>query len=89
MTTRSEVIKGATSDTYTPTKKDDDGQIPEGDSERTRTGEGEDHVHGKTTAAIVVQVRTDNPPKFDKDETGNRSIREDLMLVATNGNGTW
>ena len=73
-----EVIKGATSDTYTPTS-DDMRQFYLRAIASYTDGEGED-TSMATTAAMVV-VRTDNPPKFPKDETGKRSISRGTRLM--------
>ncbi len=67
-----EVIKGATSATYTPTD-DDMGQYLRAIASYT-DGKGKDT--SMATSANVVVVRTDNPPKFPTTEDGKRSILE-------------
>ncbi len=69
-----EVIEGATSASYTPTK-DDDGKYLRAIATYT-DGEGQDMA--MATSANMVQKRTDNPPMFPKMETGKRSIQEGM-----------
>ena len=69
-----EVIKGATSATYTPTD-DDMGQYLRAIASYT-DGNGKDT--SMATTAVVVVVRTDNPPKFPSAEDGKRSIDEGM-----------
>ena len=71
-----EVIKGATSASYTPTKDDISDEFFLRAIASYTDGEGED-TSTATTVAIVV-ARTDNPPTFPKTETGKRSIDEGM-----------
>ena len=69
-----EVIEGAMSATYTPTM-DDAGSYLRAIATYT-DGKGKDTSMKVSTA--VVQIRTDNPPKFPRTESGKRSIDEGM-----------
>ena len=74
MPTGEEVIEGATMATYTPTKDDNDQYLR---AIATYTdGKGKDTA--MFTSVAMVQVRTDNPPKFPDTEDGKRSIAEGM-----------
>ena len=82
-----EVIEGAKSATYTPTAKDD--IVDDGDNFYLRATASYTDGKGKDTAMATsnspVQVRTDNPPKFPKAETGKRRIAENSSAGAEVG----
>ena len=80
-----ELIEGATSATYTPTK-DDDGKYLRAIASYT-DGKGKDMSMATSTAVVVA--RTDNPPMFSKTETGKRYIEEGgTGNVLANSDGT-
>ena len=78
MTGSEEVIAGATSATYTPTNDD----IVGGAGRYLRAiatytdPQGKDNTSNATSAAVVT-LQPENAPKFEDDEDGIRSIRED------------